>query len=386
MEIPTEIGFERWGQFRCPREVVDIARRLKKPQLVKLLRQERGVARIGRESITKLLSKFSAWELAIMVADIYQNDLDLLKNVLAAPILVTEELYQEESLKPLVPRTRARVSQVIFLDIDGVLNCRETFKYNAHLPEVIDAKKVLLLYRLVQGSGIKIVISSSWRTNEKDSLLKLRAMLKAYGFDAVNNHVVSQTPIFDDRCRGDEIQAWLNEHPSVKQFVILDDDNDMAHLADHLIQTSFETGLLPEHVERVKAMLPKPKVELEPGVFVFGSNLEGVHGAGAAWFAKRHHGAIMGQGSGRQGNSYAIPTRRCLARGRFKTLPLPRIEKFVNLFIAYAIVHSSELFNVTRIGCGHAGYCDDQIKPFFKKAPANCKLPDGWRDPVTVPW
>lgn len=111
-------------------------------------------------------------------------------------------------------------------------------------------------------------------------------------------------------------------------------------------------------------------------IFVFGSNLAGRHGKGAAYAARIHHGAIYGQGYGRQGNSFAIPTKD----HQLRTLPLDRIHEYVQKFINYAMAVPKEDFNVTRIGCGLAGYKDEQIAPMFKLAPDNCKLPDGWRE------
>ncbi len=110
-------------------------------------------------------------------------------------------------------------------------------------------------------------------------------------------------------------------------------------------------------------------------IFVFGSNLAGRHGAGAALFARRNHGAIYGCGVGPQGNSYAIPTKDY----RIQTLPLETIQGYVNGFLHYARNHPELDFQVTRIGCGLAGYTDAQIAPMFANAPSNCHLPDGWR-------
>lgn len=110
-------------------------------------------------------------------------------------------------------------------------------------------------------------------------------------------------------------------------------------------------------------------------VFVFGSNLAGRHGKGAALTAKEVYGAIYGQGEGRQGNSYAIPTKD----HNLETLPLCRIEHYVKKFLAYALIHPDELFLVTRVGCGLAGYTDEQIAPMFADAPSNCELPEEWR-------
>lgn len=110
-------------------------------------------------------------------------------------------------------------------------------------------------------------------------------------------------------------------------------------------------------------------------IFVFGSNLAGRHGAGAALCALKEHGAVYGVGYGRTGNAYALPTKDWF----IKTLPLTVIKDYVKEFIEYAKEHSDLQFQVTRIGCGLAGYTDAQIAPFFREAPANCVLPDGWR-------
>lgn len=109
-------------------------------------------------------------------------------------------------------------------------------------------------------------------------------------------------------------------------------------------------------------------------IWVFGSNLAGRHGAGAAKFAREHHGAIYGQGIGLQGDSYAIPTKD----ENIRTLPLYKIEHYVAIFIEFASYHTEMTFNVTRIGCGLAGYTDKQIAPMFKDAPSNCTLPKEW--------
>jgi len=111
-------------------------------------------------------------------------------------------------------------------------------------------------------------------------------------------------------------------------------------------------------------------------VFVFGSNLAGRHGKGAALFARQHHGAIYGLGIGEQGSSYAIPTKGF----KLEVLRLDEIKVFVQEFIDYANARPDATFNVTRIGCGLAGYKDEQIAPLFAHAPPNCKLPEGWME------
>ena len=109
-------------------------------------------------------------------------------------------------------------------------------------------------------------------------------------------------------------------------------------------------------------------------IFVFGSNEAGRHGAGAALYAVQNHGAIYGVGFGMQGNSFGIPTKD----KNIRTLPLEKIKEYVDKFIAYAKMHPDKSFQVTRIGCGLAGYTDSQIAPMFKGAPNNCHLPEGW--------
>lgn len=110
---------------------------------------------------------------------------------------------------------------------------------------------------------------------------------------------------------------------------------------------------------------------MDQRIFVFGSNLAGRHGKGAALFARQHHGAIYGQAEGLQGNSYAIPTKD----RSIKTLPLNAIRSHVNRFLDFAIEHPNLSFQVTAIGCGLAGYSPVEIAPMFEHAPANCELP-----------
>ena len=94
-------------------------------------------------------------------------------------------------------------------------------------------------------------------------------------------------------------------------------------------------------------------------VFVFGSNLRGMHGGGAAATAHRCFGAVWGQGVGLQGQSYAIPTMQ----GGVET-----IKPYVDNFIAFAKEHTELRFLITKIGCGIAGFRDEEIAPLFKEA------------------
>lgn len=109
-------------------------------------------------------------------------------------------------------------------------------------------------------------------------------------------------------------------------------------------------------------------------IFVFGSNLRGIHGAGAAKFALYNHGAKWGVGIGPTGNAYAIPTKD----EHIMTLALPSIEVFVEQFKNYARLHPEITFQVTAIGCGLAGYKPKDIAPMFIDAPSNCEMPPEW--------
>ena len=105
---------------------------------------------------------------------------------------------------------------------------------------------------------------------------------------------------------------------------------------------------------------PEFITDLKPNeIFVFGSNLMGMHGGGAARIAMEQFGAVWGQGVGLQGQSYAIPTMQ----GGVDT-----IKPYVDEFIAFAKIHPEYTFYVTRIGCGIAGFTDDQIAPLFEHA------------------
>ena len=106
-------------------------------------------------------------------------------------------------------------------------------------------------------------------------------------------------------------------------------------------------------------------------VFVFGSNLAGMHGGGAAMQAFRHFGAEWGNGVGPQGQSYAIPTMQ----GGVET-----IKPYVDDFIEYARECDQNTFYVTRIGCGIAGFTDEEIAPLFDEALDlyNVRLPESF--------
>ena len=154
-------------------------------------------------------------------------------------------------------------------------------------------------------------------------------------------------------------RIWLR---SMDEFLALLPDDDEAEINDIDV---------PEPIKKLR-ITPRHVVELkEDEVFVFGSNLHGLHRGGAARVARDMFGAIMGQGVGLQGQSYAIPTMHG---------PLSEIKPYIDEFIEFAKLHPAKRFLVTRIGCGIAGFKDEEIAPMFKKALplANVALPKRW--------
>ena len=128
----------------------------------------------------------------------------------------------------------------------------------------------------------------------------------------------------------------------------------------------FQNRITPEFIKSLK----------RNEIFVFGSNLHGMHGGGAARIAVEKFGAIMGQGVGLQGQSYAIPTMQ----GGPNTI-LPYVEEF----ITFAKQHPEMTFLVTKIGCGIAGFTPREIAPLFAGAVdvENIHLPmDFWKELV----
>ena len=111
---------------------------------------------------------------------------------------------------------------------------------------------------------------------------------------------------------------------------------------------------------------------LPPGhIFVFGSNLRGVHGAGAARDAVDFFDAEHGVGEGMTGRAYALPTKDASIR----TLPMERIAVHARRFIDFAASRPDLTFILTPVGCGLAGYRAAQIAPLFANSPPNVVKP-----------
>ena len=156
--------------------------------------------------------------------------------------------------------------KVAFLDLDGVLVTNETINFplvsvkgDENLPRKrlgysqFDQSCVKCLNEITKQTGAVIVVSSSHRIlYDIGDWYRLKRHLKGQGVEAP---IIDRTPVNGptnkdgEKTRGMEIQAWLNDHPEVDKFVIIDDDNDMDHLEDHLVLTMWEGGLKEEHIE-----------------------------------------------------------------------------------------------------------------------------------------
>lgn len=131
--------------------------------------------------------------------------------------------------------------KILFLDIDGVLNCKTTSQRHQGFIG-IDPYMALLVDRICQATGAQIVLSSNWRLWEES-----RKEVKRFA------DFIDVTPKLEG-IRGDEIEAWLALHPEVETYAILDDDSDF-HPHQPLFKTSWETGLTEEISKQVIGFL-----------------------------------------------------------------------------------------------------------------------------------
>lgn len=152
--------------------------------------------------------------------------------------------------------------KVIFLDVDGVLNSEYDLMIHREKNNItgsilyaeVEDRPLKLLKELVDKTGAKIVVSSSWRIgcerSGKESVFgaglykKLENRLRDYGMD-----ICDITPVCKGQ-RGDEIREWLNAHKYVDRFVILDDDSDMCEYTEtNLVKTDYSSGLQEKHIQ-----------------------------------------------------------------------------------------------------------------------------------------
>ena len=133
--------------------------------------------------------------------------------------------------------------KIIFLDVDGVLNCRNTFAYSTS-PFVLEPNFIKRLKLIIKKTGAKVVLSSVWRKWPEG-----RELLKQHF------HYIDETIILD-AIRGEEIKEWLSRHPRVEKYAILDDDSDMLP-NQPLFQTTFEHGLTEKITQQIITYLEK---------------------------------------------------------------------------------------------------------------------------------
>ncbi len=136
--------------------------------------------------------------------------------------------------------------KVIFLDVDGNLN--DVYTKTKHLCEGqwydgVDKEKIFLLKNIIDATGAKIVISSTWRKYKDSMNYLLGEMGKEFA-----SHIVGQTPVLEGQPRANEVDAWLSEHPEVTKFIVID-DNDSENLekfGGSFVLTKMSYGLTEE--------------------------------------------------------------------------------------------------------------------------------------------
>ena len=146
--------------------------------------------------------------------------------------------------------------KLIFLDVDGVLNSRESFHKayvdgKARTLYHVDPDMVARLNKITDTTGAKLVLSSVWRYSKWPTV---RQVFRKAG---MTGKFVGKTPrtIGNDR-RGTDIQRWLDENKKpIESFIIIDDDSDMEHLMHRLVHTTNEKGLEDKHIEKAITLL-----------------------------------------------------------------------------------------------------------------------------------
>jgi hypothetical protein len=131
-----------------------------------------------------------------------------------------------------------------------------------------------------------------------------------------------------------------------------------------ILKNSEEENALRVSNNNIKNMLDSSQI------FVFGSNTKGIHGFGAAKIAHKKFGAELGVGEGPTGRCYAIPTKTSINGIFLSSLSIEEINRNIQKFIEYTKLEDmkDKKFLVTKIGCGYAGYLEEEIAPLFKEA------------------
>lgn len=155
------------------------------------------------------------------------------------------------------PTAAPSVAPIVFLDIDGVLNCDVTKeRFDGFIG--IDQRLLVLFTAWWRARGYEIVLSSTWRRDEPFRAELKRCGLAWIGMTPIRNEPIGSGLIIRSACRGDEIAAWIQETGSTAPFVILDDMPDGNFLPEQrsrLIQTHGSYGLRPEDLRRADQLL-----------------------------------------------------------------------------------------------------------------------------------
>lgn len=136
-----------------------------------------------------------------------------------------------------------QMKKIIFLDIDGVVNCCNTRQRHRGFIG-IDPYMAFIVGKIVLDTGASVVLSSSWRCFTDGRAEVEKQVVKC----------IDQTPVLNSvgKIRGDEIKAWLDKHPEVEDYVILDDNSDMLEeQMSHFYKTKWETGITEEIAQKV---------------------------------------------------------------------------------------------------------------------------------------
>lgn len=155
--------------------------------------------------------------------------------------------------------------KVLFLDIDGVLNHENHYKWLMETDEPTPLQRVYpysefnpvscqILNKIIEETGCKIVLSSSWRL---DGIHRMNILFKHFGLPQIHDITPSLCERFGSLCRGKEIDKWLSEHPEVTKYVIVDDDSDMEeHQLPYFVKTNpYGSGLDNEVANKIIELL-----------------------------------------------------------------------------------------------------------------------------------
>jgi len=205
-------------------------------------------------------------------------------------------------------------------------------KKNNYVPTPVNTEDVVLPESLIElGEKIARNVHDVWTQSRID---------EGWTYGPERNDDLKQTPCIVDYDELPEIEKEYDRNTAMETLKLI-------------VKLGYTISLKKRFTpERITSLADNE-------IFVFGSNLAGMHGGGAARLAMDRFGAVWGQGVGLQGQCYAIPTMQ----GGVET-----IKPYVDEFIAFAKANSHLTFLVTKIGCGIAGFAEEEIAPLFKDA------------------